>query len=190
MPKFFLCSHLGLGPGARALRTESSGREKDLSRDCAGFPQDEAGPAGDRPVPPTRDGSKVLPGGVTARSMKTGVPHSFSAQRPCARAVSRDGPPRVAPIQIRFEGLTFFKLPALPEVMTIRNPKGGEGDMQKQSRLRRDGSPLPASAGIGFEGMKMGRGFSGTARRSASPTANDACPGRGGWSYAGGYCGE
>jgi len=41
--------------------------------------------------------------------MKTVVPYSFCAQRPCARAVVRDGPPQVALIQIRFERLTFFK---------------------------------------------------------------------------------
>jgi hypothetical protein len=54
---------------------------------------------------------------VTARFMKTGVPYGFCAQRPCARAVARDGSPQVALIQIRFERLTFFKPPALPEVM-------------------------------------------------------------------------
>ncbi len=54
--KFLVCSHLGLGPGARALRTESIGRERDLLRDSTGFPQDEAVPAGDQPVVPTGDG--------------------------------------------------------------------------------------------------------------------------------------
>lgn len=52
----FLYSHLGLGSGTRALRTESIGREKDLLGDSTGFPQDEAVPAGDRPVAPTGDG--------------------------------------------------------------------------------------------------------------------------------------
>ena len=54
-----LCSHLGLGPGARATRIPPGrdiGRERDLLRDSTGFPQDEAVPAGDGPVAPTGDG--------------------------------------------------------------------------------------------------------------------------------------
>ena len=109
---------MGLDPGPRALRKESIGREKDLLRDATGFPQDEEVPADDRPVAPTGNRSQVPLGRVTARSMKTEVPHGFCAQRPCARAVAGDGPPQGPPIQIRFERLTFFKPPALPEVMT------------------------------------------------------------------------
>jgi len=61
---------LGVGPGTRALRIPPGrdiGREKDLLRDSTGFPQDEAVPAGDRPVAPTGDGRRVPPGGVTPR---------------------------------------------------------------------------------------------------------------------------
>jgi hypothetical protein len=51
--------------------------------------------------------------------MKIGVPYGFCTQCPCARAVARNGLLQVAPIHIRFERLTFFKLPALLEVMTF-----------------------------------------------------------------------